>query len=367
MSTARVRLAGRQTELAQVDRWLSVDRAASAVRGAVLSGPTGIGRTSMLRAVGAVARARGCHVVEAAGSDDVTRHLPFGAIAAALAHHGIRAGQLTDVDALLHTASRLEAAAGPHRLVVLLDNVHLADDGTVSLAGLLVRGGAFLVSAVPEGVALPLPVHELWRGGLLEWLDLGPLDTSAIAELATELTGKRVSPATAAELTRVTSGNPLFAREVVRAAVDQSLVTQERLGCAASVHAPADRTGDGSGLARPGRGVAGGARSGRTGRTDRTGRARTVRQCRRAGRAGAGAGTGDDAHRRQRPPRLCAPDPSAARGGTAPTPPGLDGLPVVARARAAPDRHRSAPGGGRVAVGPLASGGATRTRTRPSC
>ncbi|HVK76235.1 MAG TPA: protein kinase [Kofleriaceae bacterium] len=109
-----------------------------------------------------------------------------------------------------------EAARGP--LVIVLDDVHWADPGTLALCdGVLrnVAGPVFVLAmARPE-------VHErfprLWAERGLTALELSPLPAAAAQQLARAVAGPDASDGLIAELVERSGGNPFFLEELARA------------------------------------------------------------------------------------------------------------------------------------------------------
>jgi DNA-binding SARP family transcriptional activator/tetratricopeptide (TPR) repeat protein len=204
-----------------------LDASGAGLEVAAVVGEAGIGKTRLTGELCEVARARGHRVVWGHGWDDTGSppHWPWTQVVRQLT--GTLSG--TDLGALVlpgdrpldraelfdATAGLLDAAARRHPLVVVLDDLHLADPATLALCGFVtthLRSSPLLLVATirpadePSGSGLVTPpaAEALGRGRttiLLEGLDVG-----AVAELA----GTRFD---AAELHAVTAGNPLFVEQ----------------------------------------------------------------------------------------------------------------------------------------------------------
>jgi class 3 adenylate cyclase/tetratricopeptide (TPR) repeat protein len=116
-------------------------------------------------------------------------------------------------------ADYLVARAADRPLVLGIEDVHWGDPGTLDLTRHLVARSreapfSLVLTARPEGreVAAGL-VEGNERSTVLE---LGPLGAEAIAELAEDLLGSPVDPALATVIAERTSGNPLFAQQLLR-------------------------------------------------------------------------------------------------------------------------------------------------------
>src|SRR6516162_7441641 len=250
---------GRTTELGRLTRWL--DEACAGHGGVVLvAGEPGIGKTRTIAEVAETARAQGalvlwgrCYEGEAAR--------PFGPFAEALSEYvratapetlradlGLHAAPLTRLVPLLRERVRdlpepvpLEPAEERVRLldavaqsllalamrvltVLVLDDLHWADAGTVALlrhvarfaprARLLVLG-AYRDVEVASHHPLTEALGTLPRETSYEQLGLGGLDAVAIKELVDTVADRETPAAWVETLTRETSGNPFFLREVL--------------------------------------------------------------------------------------------------------------------------------------------------------
>ncbi|MFE9053869.1 ATP-binding protein [Streptomyces mutabilis] len=123
---------------------------------------------------------------------------------------------------LFRAVRALLSALGP--VVVVVEDLHWADDGTRDLL-------QFLVDAPPQGTSLVLsyrredlpgnglPLGRAYRhplGADVVLIPLAPLDTAGVRGLATAITGGETSARFAVELHRRTAGIPFVVEEVVR-------------------------------------------------------------------------------------------------------------------------------------------------------
>jgi tetratricopeptide (TPR) repeat protein len=256
---ARTPLAGRRSELARLERRLEKARSGTGCL-AFLVGEAGIGKTRLLEEFAVRARAAGVEVLLGRCFEGEFSP-PFGAFAEALASYakesnpellrgeiggfgGVLAKlvpelqeRLPDLPAPMGLAPEEERArildavaqvlwAVSRRtpVVVILDDLHWAEGGTLALLRYLARFLAshrvLLVGAyrdVELGHEHPLPetLLALRREHEFERIALGGLDRTAVTDLLGAL-AKHAVPAEFVELlTAETGGNPFFLRELL--------------------------------------------------------------------------------------------------------------------------------------------------------
>ena len=247
---------GREHELASASA--ALQRAAAADGGALLvTGPLGIGKTRVVEAVLAEAEEHGFHTLRGAAHEEEGR-TPYAPLVEALdplvARRAELAGALTDnaqaaLSRLLPSVRRPAGAAeGPverHRVfsavaqllaqaaaergvVLVIDDLHAADEATAALVHHLARsatGERLLVVAGMRDEPLPnaaaLVRSSLVERGAAVELALGPLDRAALAAVAQRAAVRPLPPAALSAIERSAAGNPLFAGELA-ASVDAS-------------------------------------------------------------------------------------------------------------------------------------------------
>jgi tetratricopeptide (TPR) repeat protein len=268
----RGRLVGRDSELAQLrELW----RAAAGGPGgsgrcALIGGEAGAGKTRLARELavyarlgGAVVLTGGCYEFEA-----TTPYLPFvealrrfvreapaaelqrtlgdqAAVLARLAPElAVRLGPLDPAPALSppeerlrlfdHFARWLQAVAVPRGVLLLLDDLQWADQGTLQLLHYLLRHlsgdpllalATYRVEEVGPEHPLGLLIAELNRERLVTRVHLGRLDAAATGEVLAALFGQdSVSGQLSAAIYRETEGNPFFVEETVKGLIDQGVI-----------------------------------------------------------------------------------------------------------------------------------------------
>src|SRR5262249_34374887 len=122
---------------------------------------------------------------------------------------------------LRQSSAAIHERAGPDgRLLLVVDDAHLLDDGSAALVHQLVRGEACSVVATVRTLApAPDPVTALWKDGLAERVDLDPLSEADVGEVAAGTLGGPVAGASVRRLWEVSQGNVLYLRELLAGAV----------------------------------------------------------------------------------------------------------------------------------------------------
>jgi DNA-binding CsgD family transcriptional regulator/tetratricopeptide (TPR) repeat protein len=189
---------------------------------ALIAGEAGIGKTSLVRAlvrrVGEEAR------ILMAACDDLVASRTLGPLHdAALGGTGPLAGALAEegeVDRVF--AALLEELAEERPTVLVVEDVHWADDATLDVLGYAARRvesvGALLVLTTRDELDPRHPLHRLLgalTGCPVHRIELSPLSRDAVQALAA---GTGRDPAAVHALTR---GNPFFVTETLAAPADE--------------------------------------------------------------------------------------------------------------------------------------------------
>ena len=196
--------------------------------GVVVVGAHGVGKTRLAAEAQRRASSTGRPVAWATGTR-AARAISFGALAHLLPDEPTVPGD--GLGLLRHPGPAVAQMVGDvpssaDRPIVVVDDAHLLDDGSITfLHHLVVQRLAALLLTVRLGEPCPDPITALWKDGLIERLELLPLDRTMVTAVVHAALGGQVDPITSRRIWRLTGGAPLFVREVLHAArVDGALV-----------------------------------------------------------------------------------------------------------------------------------------------
>jgi DNA-binding SARP family transcriptional activator len=246
---AESKLVGRDAELERLRQLITECFAQRRCRAVLLRGEPGIGKSRLLEAAGALARASGAVVLEAAAYEaesirpfalfvDALRKLSPSAATAVFAPGDGSGSSRTRLFERIGEAIAERAGAQP--AVLAFDDLQWSDESSAAALHYVVRTSADLPvlallasrrDELRDNTPVMRALRELRQAGLLEELDLEALGEDAVREII----GARAPAVDAARLCKECGGNPLLAIELARAEEagesGQSLreVLQERL------------------------------------------------------------------------------------------------------------------------------------------
>src|SRR5438067_262581 len=194
-------------------------------RSLFIVGEAGLGKTTMVEH--ARAGSGGRFKVSIGRGDAAESSLPFGIIDQALRGLGFRSPGQTRTGrrpAMQARAARLYAAlqfleALPSPTLLLLDDLHWADDDSLALLAFLCRRISNLPIAL-IGTLRPWPqsaldtVGPLTDDGEATVEQLLPLSDAGAADMLSDRAGGKISPSSARRAARLAAGNPLLLEEV---------------------------------------------------------------------------------------------------------------------------------------------------------
>ena len=205
-------LIGRAAELEQVDALIRTGR-----RSIVIAGPAGVGKTRLAAECLDVAASQGFAPLRVAATR-AAANLPFGPFASLVPD--LAPG--TDLLGVLRQIElEIVGRGGAKPVALMVDDAHLLDDLSAALTHLLAtQDDVCLLATVRSGEIASDPIVALWKDGLAERIELGPLSADQVAEILAAVLSDPVDGATAHLLHKRTEGNVLFLREVVLGALE---------------------------------------------------------------------------------------------------------------------------------------------------
>ncbi|WFR68178.1 hypothetical protein P9139_07740 [Curtobacterium flaccumfaciens] len=159
-----------------------------------------------------------------------SRSMPFGAVAERFGELPGSLAELVDAGGAEQRLRDTEDLGDRDVLLRVDDADHLDAISARYVAWLVREQGARLVLTCRDFTALPEPLRALWQDDLLERIDLAPLDLHETSSLIAEALGAQLETASAERVHRATAGNPLYLREVVRAALASGALEQTASG-----------------------------------------------------------------------------------------------------------------------------------------
>ncbi|MBO0884449.1 MAG: ATP-binding protein, partial [Mycobacterium sp.] len=207
----------------EVRRALPALEASARVRGVVLLGEAGVGKSTLAGVLAEAAESRGLTVRFVLGTD-AGRDVPLGVF-----------DWLLTLDAALEPAVMLAAA---HRtlereknLVLIVDDAQLLDPLSATLLHqLTVSGGTRLIVVIRSGEAVPDAVTALWKDQLLLRLDIKAFTRAQTGELARDVLGGPVESRLVDELYGRTGGNLLLLRGLLNAGQESGVLARTDAG-----------------------------------------------------------------------------------------------------------------------------------------
>ncbi|ULE31532.1 LuxR C-terminal-related transcriptional regulator [Mycobacterium sp. IDR2000157661] len=205
-------LAGRDGELATIRRALGGGGKQS---GVVIVGAAGVGKTRLAREVLALAERAGEPTNWIVGTESA-RSLPLGAFTAMLGD-----AIAEPMPNIRHLINSFVAQQRRGRILIGVDDAHLLDGLSAHVVHQLAQSRATrLVVTLRSGVDEPDAITALWKDGLLARLDLEPLSADAARGMIAETLGGAVEARSARRFWKLTGGNALFLRQLVKDQID---------------------------------------------------------------------------------------------------------------------------------------------------
>ncbi len=211
-------LTGRDSELGAIRRALT---GAGNYSGVVICGAAGVGKTRLAREVLARAQAAGERTNWITGTESA-RPLPLGAFTGSITETA--PGSMPDVGRLINS---FVAQQRQGKVLIGVDDAHLLDGLSAHVVHQLAQTrGPRLIVTVRTGEAEPDAVTALWKDGLLARLDLEPLSEAGTRSLIESSLDGPVDARSARRFCKLTGGNALFLRQLLKDQVDAGRMRQ---------------------------------------------------------------------------------------------------------------------------------------------
>jgi hypothetical protein len=188
------------------------------VRGIVVFGDAGVGKTTLARSVTQSLPAR---VRWVAGTESA-RSLPLGVFA-----HLV--GQGTSRDPIAFMAAARETLCSGENSMLGVDDAHLLDHLSATLLHqLALEGSTRIVATIRSGEEVPDAITSLWKDGYLQRLQLSPFNQAECVGLIEQVLGGRLEGMSADLMWEASGGNALFVRHLVEGALEAGTLRQVR-------------------------------------------------------------------------------------------------------------------------------------------
>lgn len=202
--------------------------ALTSARPLVVLGAPGSGRTAVLRSVAARWEDTGGRARHLAGRE-VVAGVPLAPAAPLVAEAGL-------VDcAPIEVFTRLPVWVAEQQLLIVLDDVDVADRATAVLATQLVRAGVCVALSAQSDAAIPHGLQDALLGAGGELLTLDPLNIDEIAALAADHLGDELSVQSLARTVVASGGLPERVLELVEAGRDGAVSSDAGIQLSARV------------------------------------------------------------------------------------------------------------------------------------
>ena len=209
-------MVGRDDEVRQA--LASIDDA-SEFQGVLLVGDSGIGKSTLARALADTVKSRGLTVQFVLGTE-TSKAVPLGAFCQLTTLHVVR-----EPSVMLAAAQR---TMEQERTLVVVDDAHLLDPLSATLVyHLAVGGSARLIVTIRSPSVVPDAVTALWKERLLLRLHIDPFTWQQTEELARAVLGDAVENRLINELHGRTAGNPLMLRGLLNAGREGGVLVRE--------------------------------------------------------------------------------------------------------------------------------------------
>ncbi len=211
-------LTGRDGELTAIRRVLG---GVGDYSGVVIIGAAGVGKTRLAREVLVRAQSSGEHTTWIVGTESA-RRIPLGAFSTSLSD--VTSDPLSSVRRLIDSFNTPRRRG---RQLIGVDDAHLLDGLSAHVVHQLAQSHTTrMVVTMRAGGGEPDAVTALWKDGPLSRLDLEPLSATATRGMIENILGGVVDTRSAQRFWKLTGGNALFVRQLLRDQVGAGRIRQ---------------------------------------------------------------------------------------------------------------------------------------------
>ncbi|MBI2710065.1 MAG: hypothetical protein HYX34_10270 [Actinobacteria bacterium] len=182
--------------------------------GAIVCGPQGSGRSAVLDAVVEDVAGRGVEPLRVAGAPVAGRAAPFAGLRSLVP--AVERDPVSRLLALRRGVDELVALGEGNRPLLVVDDLDLLDSASLAFVHrALLSEQVALLGAVRTDRPAPEGAMLLWKDGLVDRLDLGPLERRDADRLVEDLVGGPVQASSRERIWGLTAGNPSHIVETV--------------------------------------------------------------------------------------------------------------------------------------------------------
>lgn len=204
----------------------AIDAAISRHHSALVMGPAGVGKTRVLAEATARHRSKGAVTLSLAAIGS-TADVSFGALIGVLDPAFPTSAAVDDLTMMSDRLREHVLTLGCRLITV--DDAHLLDDDTSAVLHRLSHDGISVVLSTPAASLLDRgALRSIARSASTYRLDLTTLSPDHLGAMARSILGGAVDGALAAELEQHSGGNPLIARELIRAGLSTGSIVRRR-------------------------------------------------------------------------------------------------------------------------------------------
>lgn len=207
---------GREVELARALQTIEMGT------GVAFLGRAGVGKSRLLRELTDRAESSGMVTFKGIATES-SQSVPFAPFAPLLPVGSTE----NRTELFRRVLTHMSELAGDQGLLLAIDDAHHLDEGSLALIATVVSTGAATVCLTARvGQTMTTDLVNLWTNGVIERLEIDPLDEDTTARLAESALGT-VEPELLKRLWETARGNPLVLHEIIEGATGRSIAKDD--------------------------------------------------------------------------------------------------------------------------------------------